>query len=56
MDIVDAVNNEELAYDMTGGLLGRRTAVTPATAERNRQTIARQLRDLAAIYRYQAVH
>jgi hypothetical protein len=56
MDVVDAVNNEEYAYDMTGELLGRRIAETPAAAEDSRRTIAQQLKELAAIYRYQPRH
>ena len=56
MEVVNAVDNEEFAYDMTDGLLGRRTAMTAATIDANRRAIERQLSELAAVYHYQARH
>ena len=54
MEVVNAVDNEEFAYDVTDGLLGRRIAMTAATIDANRQAIGRQLSELAALYHYQA--
>jgi hypothetical protein len=56
MEVVNAVDNEEFAYDVTDGLLGRRIAMTTAAIDANRQTIGRQLSELAAVYHYQAPH
>jgi len=53
MEVVNAVDNEEFAYDVTAGLLGRRIAVTAATIDANRRAIERQLAELAALYHYQ---
>ena len=56
MDVVNAVDNEEFAYDMTGGLLGRRMAVTRTTIDATRRAIAGQLDELAALYHYRPEH
>jgi len=53
MEVVNAVDNEEFAYDVTDGLLGRRVAETAATIDANRRAIERQLTALAALYHYE---
>jgi hypothetical protein len=56
MEVVNAVDNEEFAYDVTDGLLGRRIAVTAAAIDANRRAIERQLTELATLYHYEPPH
>jgi hypothetical protein len=51
--VVDAEDGRDYAYDFGIGLLGHRVAVTQAMTDDYRRTIAQQLADLAALYRYQ---
>jgi len=51
--VVDAEDGRDYAYDFGVGLLGHRLAVTQAMTDDYRRTIAQQLADLAALYRYQ---
>ncbi|HXI30355.1 MAG TPA: hypothetical protein VNG89_18080, partial [Vicinamibacterales bacterium] len=54
LDVTDAVDGRDAAYDLSEGMLGRPVAQTRAMTEVTRREIRRQLGALAGTWRYRA--